>query len=598
MVEIGGNTEPLNKALQGVNKTSKDLQQELRQVERLLKLDPANTTLLSQKQELLSKAVQNTADKVNTLAKAQKQVEESFNLKKISEEQYRAFQREVITAENELKNVTEAADSFTKALSAENRTMQTSNSMLDEFRQGYKSLDTSLSETKNHIDKTSQSTKNFNTESENSKGKLGAMTVAFGNLVANGIQMAIAKIIELTKSTREFREDFAKLETNAKMAGASMETTNNALRDLNAITGESDSNIEALSNLLQAGYKNNKLQEAVDALSGAVIKFPDTLKIESLADSLQETLATGKSTGQFQEMLGRMGISVDAFDKGLQRATKSGTEQQYVLDTLARTGLAKVNEEYCKNNSSLVDSANAQYDLNQSLAELSKILEPIVTELSVTLSKFLKENGSMITDLAKLIVKIVGILVVLLGVIAQINPGVLALLTTIVAIVAIILQVIKAIEALSKLEGKAGAFFSGLDVQVLKTTAIVMGVVAALIALAAIIAVLAGRGNDVERTMYSLGRGVSGITGSVPRYASGTNNHPGGPAIINDTYGGEIVNLPSGSQVIPHDISMAMAQGSGSQIVNVYVSADNLQQMSDVARLFEDFRRNKRAGRV
>ncbi|PYG88501.1 phage-related minor tail protein [Ruminiclostridium sufflavum DSM 19573] len=397
-IEIGGNTEPLNKALQGVNKNSRDLQSELRQVEKLLKLDPTNTALLAQKQELLTKAVQNTADKVNILAKAQKQVEESFNLKKISEEQYRAFQRELISAEAELRKATEAESNFLSSLNRGNKTMQSANSMLDDFKEGYKSLDDSLEETRKGLDKTSNSTKKFNDESENSKNKLGAMTVAFGNLIANGIQAAITKIIELTKSTKEFREDFAKLETNAKVAGVSMEDTNNALRDLNAITGESDSNIEALSNLFQAGFKGNKLQEAVDALSGAVIKFPDTLKIESLADSLQETLATGKSTGQFQEMLGRVGVSVDDFDKGLKRAIKSGTEQEYILDTLAKSGLAKVNEEYRKSNSNLVESANAQYDLNQSLVELSKVIEPIITDLTKALAEILK-NGDAVTSL-------------------------------------------------------------------------------------------------------------------------------------------------------------------------------------------------------
>ena len=64
------------------------------------------------------------------------------------------------------------------------------------------------------------------------------------------------------------------------------------LVNLTALTGESDSSIEALSNLMSAGFSDTQIKSAVESLSGAVIKFPDTLKIESLADSLQETVAT------------------------------------------------------------------------------------------------------------------------------------------------------------------------------------------------------------------------------------------------------------------------------------------------------------------
>lgn len=104
-LEIGGNVQPLNKALEGVNKTSRDLQSELRQVDRLLKLDPKNTELLAQKQKLLGEAVSNTRDKLNTLKEAERQVQEQFKRGEVSEEQYRAIQREVIQTERNLKDL-------------------------------------------------------------------------------------------------------------------------------------------------------------------------------------------------------------------------------------------------------------------------------------------------------------------------------------------------------------------------------------------------------------------------------------------------------------------------------------------------------------
>lgn len=104
-VEIGGNTGPLDKALQGVNKTSRDLQAELRQVDKLLKLDPTNTELLSQKHKILAESVDNTKDKLLKLKEAEKQVQQQFKDGKVPEQQYRALQREVVSTEQSLKKL-------------------------------------------------------------------------------------------------------------------------------------------------------------------------------------------------------------------------------------------------------------------------------------------------------------------------------------------------------------------------------------------------------------------------------------------------------------------------------------------------------------
>ncbi|MEK5089711.1 phage tail tape measure protein [Paenibacillus sp. FSL M8-0228] len=102
-VVINGDTKDLYASLDGVNKRSKELQTELRQVDQLLKFDPGNTELLAQKQKLLSDAISNTSDKLNTLRSAQQQVTEQFQRGDISEEQYRAFQRELVRTEQELQ---------------------------------------------------------------------------------------------------------------------------------------------------------------------------------------------------------------------------------------------------------------------------------------------------------------------------------------------------------------------------------------------------------------------------------------------------------------------------------------------------------------
>ena len=104
-IEIGGDTKGLNKALEGVNKQSKNLQSELKEVERGLKLDPGNVELIRQKQELLTTSISSTSDKLDVLRTAQSQVQAQFERNEIGVEQYRTFQRELQQTEGEMNRL-------------------------------------------------------------------------------------------------------------------------------------------------------------------------------------------------------------------------------------------------------------------------------------------------------------------------------------------------------------------------------------------------------------------------------------------------------------------------------------------------------------
>lgn len=94
-VEIGGDTSGLEKSLAAVNNSIKKTQSQLRDVNNLLKLDPSNTILLAQKQELLQSAVGDTEKKLEALEQAQEDVTKAFERGDLGKDQYMAFQREV-----------------------------------------------------------------------------------------------------------------------------------------------------------------------------------------------------------------------------------------------------------------------------------------------------------------------------------------------------------------------------------------------------------------------------------------------------------------------------------------------------------------------
>ena len=115
-IELGADTSGLNKALKDVNGEISNTQKQLKDVEKLLKLDPKNTELLAQKQELLGRQINNTKGKLDTLKKAQETMDANGVDK--NSDQYMALQREIISTEREVKNLENASKETAEAMSS------------------------------------------------------------------------------------------------------------------------------------------------------------------------------------------------------------------------------------------------------------------------------------------------------------------------------------------------------------------------------------------------------------------------------------------------------------------------------------------------
>lgn len=197
---------------------------------------------------------------------------------------------------------------------------------------------------------------------------------------------ALGSLVAMAETTRELRADLNRMYTNAEQVGISMGDADKHLSKLYSTSGELDSANEALSNLYATGFKGEKLAKVIDAVNGASIKWQDTIKQESLADSLQESIASGTLTGQFSEIMSRSGADVDKFNERLQAATTVAERQQLVYNWLAKSGLTEVNEAYRKNNKELVAGYEADLRKQQSMAKLGKAAEPLAALFNNTLA--------------------------------------------------------------------------------------------------------------------------------------------------------------------------------------------------------------------
>ena len=116
IVEIGGDTTKLDKALSGVNQSLRDTQSDLNEINRLLKLDPKNVTLLAQKQKALTKAVEDTKTKLNTLRTAAEQAATALEEGTVTADQYDALQREIIRTTQNLEDLERQARTASRQL--------------------------------------------------------------------------------------------------------------------------------------------------------------------------------------------------------------------------------------------------------------------------------------------------------------------------------------------------------------------------------------------------------------------------------------------------------------------------------------------------
>lgn len=265
------------------------------------------------------------------------------------------------------------------------------NSTEQEFKKTEKNLDKlgnaandakkDINKFADELDDAQKETKNFSSSLDKAGNGLSSFTSFLSaGLLTSGITSLVSGFANAVAESEEFTNALSRLEINAQTAGNSFDNIKDQFTNFIALTGQADSSAEALSNLLQTGFDDAGITQAVEALSGAVVQFPDTLNIESLADGLQETLATGSATGQFGELLDRLGIGAENFSNQLAGATTEAEKQQLVLQTLADAGLNDVYQQYEQANAATLEFKEAQAELDIAMSNFVVGTLPMVSE--------------------------------------------------------------------------------------------------------------------------------------------------------------------------------------------------------------------------
>ena len=364
-VELGGDTTGLDKALKGVNKSISTTQSELRDVEKLLKLDPSNTVLLEQKQRLLGSTINDTETKLNALKNAQQQLEAQADKSDLGRQQYDRLQREIIATEQKLDSLKQSAAGTETAM----------NDLPGADVQDFKKIENAAEETEESLDKLSKvDTSKIGSGLKTAGTAIGAGVAAIGAAAAG----MIAGINEITESTREYRKDIGKLETAFETAGISSETATATYKEFYSVLGEEDRSVEAVNHLAKLTTSEEDLSKWTDICAGVWGTFGDSLPIEGLTESANESAKCGEIVGTLADALVWAGVSEEDFNKKL--AACSSEQERSALITNTLNGLyAEAAENYRTANAEVIAAQKAQSELTDATAALGEELEPVST---------------------------------------------------------------------------------------------------------------------------------------------------------------------------------------------------------------------------
>ena len=371
-VEIGGDTTGLDKALRGVNSSINKTQSALNDVNKLLKLDPSNTVLVAQKQQLLSQAVSQTSDKLEALESAQEQVTAAFQRGDIGQDKYQAFQREIEETrgklnqyKNDLSSLQTEQDRLSSNTARLEKLFSSTGTQVDDYADvlGSKLVSAIKNGTANS-DQMKTAIEKIGKSATGGKADICQLTDALDTVDdGEAIRNLIEELKQAGDAAQDTAEDVGQIAENTKGA-ALMQTadqlsavgdkiqdigtkamdayseTENAVTKVNAYFGETGQAAEESANVIKSVYSDG-VGESMDSVADAVLMVKKNL------GDLSETDLTNL-TQQAITLDELYGIDMNETLRGVNSLMQQyGLTAQEAMDYIVvgtQNGLDKTNE--------------------------------------------------------------------------------------------------------------------------------------------------------------------------------------------------------------------------------------------------------------
>ena len=222
---------------------------------------------------------------------------------------------------------------------------------------------------------------------------------ALGDFAKKGVKAAGAAVagmtaafIALDGATEEYRVAQGKLNAGFQAAGLSADTARKSYRNFYAILGDTDTATEASQLLANMAKNEEEVTKWTRIAAGVHGTFGDSLPIEGLVESANETARTGKETGVFADALNWVGIMEDDFNAKLEQTTDVSKRNQLIMDTLSKT-YDKAADSFYANNQQVVNARRNHATLDEMLAKVGDTSSKVKNQLWVLAGA--AEDGSI-----------------------------------------------------------------------------------------------------------------------------------------------------------------------------------------------------------
>lgn len=397
------NEAEFRKQMKAVNNSLSGMKSEMAKVSAEFDGQANSADALRKKQAILQQQYDQQKEKVQALARMLESAKSAYDE---NSDVVLSYQRQLNTATVELIKFDRELKNTDKYLDEAAQSADGTASSIDEFGKAVKDAGDEGS------DGMGQLKEAFGQLGEAAKsGDINGVVAALGSmkgLLAGGAAVAGAKaladgIINITESTKEYRTILGTLETSSKQAGYTQEQTTEIYKKFQAVLGDTQKAATATANLQALGLSQENLRIIVEQAIGAWATYGDSIPIDSLSESINETVQVGKVTGVFADALNWAGTSEDEFNERLAACATTADRANLVLTQLSEQGLQATGQAWVENNQDIIAANTAQEAMNESIAQLGEALQPAAS--------FLLEFGSALVDMATMGVNAISSLV-------------------------------------------------------------------------------------------------------------------------------------------------------------------------------------------
>lgn len=386
------NEAEFRKQMKAVNNSLSGMKSEMAKVSAEFDGQANSAEALRKKQAILQQQYDQQKEKVQALARMLESAKSAYDE---NSDVVLSYQRQLNTATVELIKFDRELKNTDKYLDEAAQSADGTASSIDEFGKTVKDAG------KEGSDGMGQLKEAFSQLGDAAKsGDINGVVAALGSMkgvLVGGAAVAGAKaladgIVNITESTKEYRTILGTLETSSKQAGYTQEQTTEIYKKFQAVLGDTQKAATATANLQALGLSQENLRVIVEQAIGAWATYGDSIPIDSLSESINETVQVGKVTGVFADALNWAGTSEDEFNERLAACADTTERANLVLTQLSEQGLQATGQAWVENNQDIIAANTAQEAMNESMAQLGEALQPA--------SSFLLEYGAALVDVA------------------------------------------------------------------------------------------------------------------------------------------------------------------------------------------------------